>query len=57
MIPDDDKTREMTVLSKGTDIDHYRIAEKIGARGMGGLYLQDQAVPLFEGRTEIIRAC
>lgn len=35
MAPDDDKTQAVTVLSKGTVINHYRIIEKIGAGGMG----------------------
>jgi len=31
MTPDDDKTLAITVLTKGTVINHYRIIEKIGA--------------------------
>ena len=36
---DDDKTQTHVMLSKGTMVSHYRLVEKIGAGGMGEVYL------------------
>lgn len=37
----DDNTRTHVILTSGTMVDHYRIADKIGAGGMGEVYLAE----------------
>jgi len=39
--PDDDKTRTHVTLTSGTMVSHYRIIDKIGAGGMGEVYLAE----------------
>jgi serine/threonine protein kinase/tetratricopeptide (TPR) repeat protein len=41
MQPDDDKTRTYVPLTSGTVVSHYRVIEKIGAGGMGEVYLAE----------------
>jgi serine/threonine protein kinase/Tfp pilus assembly protein PilF len=38
---DDDKTHTNVVLTQGTIVEHYRIIKKIGAGGMGEVYLAE----------------
>lgn len=41
MAPDDDKTGTHVTLTNGTMVLHYRVIEKIGAGGMGEVYLAE----------------
>ncbi len=37
--PLDDRTRSFAPVTSGTNVGHYRIIDKIGAGGMGEVYL------------------
>ena len=41
MNADDDKTQSTTVISAGMSFSHYRVIEKIGAGGMGDVFLAE----------------
>ncbi len=38
---DDDQTRSFTILAAGTEVSHFKIISKIGAGGMGEVYLAE----------------
>ncbi len=40
-LPDDERTQSFTVLTEGTLVSHYAVIKRLGAGGMGEVYLAD----------------
>ncbi len=47
----DDQTRSLTNLAAGTEVSHYTIISKIGAGGMGEVYLTEDTYLIEKERS------